>query len=288
MERKPWPIVILAFLHLSEPAFKILFYSLYWGRTPHYILGSTSLQNPYVLFMFFIACPVAGIAIYAVKKWSLPVFILIEALIIYGHYHNHQAAPGAFSTALFLSMCLLNLLVVSYFLIPAVKLAYIDPKFRWWEAKPRYKVDWKAKTTQDSLNFTANIVNISEGGVLLNAPSPQLDSEKPVLMVFQTTDEMLTFDVLSLKGNIAHYYEHSGIFRYGIRFDLSNPADKSKLKTCIKKLEKNGVERRPSRDSFSSLFEWSYTLLTTGQGLLPSLKPPAKTVKEEPEIRKAS
>ena len=74
------------------------------------------MKSPYIFGMYFFGCPVAGVAIWAVKKWSLPVFLTIEALIVVGHFQNliNQTQPF-FSIGLVCLIVFLNISVVSYF-----------------------------------------------------------------------------------------------------------------------------------------------------------------------------
>lgn len=272
MEKRPWPLLILASLHLSEPLIKVLSYMIYWNCTLSYLLNLHSLQNPLIAFIFFFACPIAGGAIFAVRKWSLPVFILMQALIVYSHYRNHLEAPYLFSNFLFYGLCLGNLALVSYFLVPAVRLAYVDPKFRWWESKPRYEVKWQAKLTQDTHTQKGTIVNISESGVLLDESDRTLDTEKDIQVAFHYEGEDI-----NLSGKAVRHFPNGSVYQYGVKFDKMPPSKRKKIKKCIQSLERLGVERRPRRGSSQTLLQWASTLLKTGQGLFPNYKTPKKS-----------
>jgi hypothetical protein len=287
MERRPWPIVILAFLHLLEPACKIVLYSLYWHLPMNKIIYATSLKSPWVFFMFFLAFPIAGVAIFCVKRWSLPVFMAIEAMTLIGHFQNFYHAPQYFSLFLVCSLSLLNLIVVSYFLIPAVRLAYLDPKIRWWESKPRYVVEWHVKITQGTHSMAATILNISMGGVLLRESVEALDKNKNIQVEFSHRDEHFT-----LRGHIAHQSIIKGVYQYGVRFERLSKVNKRRLHGCLKSLEKSGAERRPRKEWFYlSLWQWLYKLVTTGQGLVPHVHKHVvtdETEKEKSPTKKAS
>ena len=271
MPKKPWSINILAFLFISEPLVKLLFYSWYWNRDIHFLLTTTPMKSPYMVFMFFFACPVAGIAIWAVKRWSLPVFLMIEALILFGHFSSWHSAPEYFSTFLFVAMTLLNAVVVSYFLIPAVRIAYLDPRVRWWAQKPRYEVSWPCTISQGKLSEKGLILNLSEGGVRLNlVKKVSFESGKSVNIEFKF--EGFSF---SLPSEIRYQMPADGAVQYGVQFEEASGKKRLPIRQCIRVLERRKFPRRPGRESrIKSLAQWLYVLFTTGKGLIPPCMQP--------------
>jgi hypothetical protein len=283
MEKKPWPIIILATLHICEPIFKIVFYSWYWHRPLFYFLALSSLKSPYAIFMTFGAFPLAGLSILAVKRWSLPVFILIEVLTLI----EHLRTVAQLSPLIVVGACALNIIVVSYFLIPAVRLMYIDPKLRWWEAQARYYVNWPATIEQEGRVLDAVIKGISRGGVFFQETVQELNTQGKLLVNFKYSKY-----AFSIRGAVAHSSCNEGRYQYGIKFEPLFPHVRKQVKAVLRELEKLGIDRRPRRESvLRSLINWLRGFVTTGQGLIPEYKQRSPQ-KKEPEVfrpvRKAS
>ncbi len=273
MERRPWPIVILATFHFLEPVAKILFYSVLWEMPISVILKYLSYQASFLEMLLFCASfPLAGIAIFAVKNWSLPAFLAIQGVTLAGHIYFHIEAPKAFPIYLIASLSMANALVVYYFLVPSVRAAYFDPKLRWWEAKPRFIVDWAGRALQGRKDIAIKVCNLSEGGVLVeaNGKSAALESDEQVQIEFsfQNTD-------YSFPGIVRHFSKAGTPAKFGIQFSEVSPGAKKKLKQAIRTLKRSGY--RPmgrSEPAWESFVSWSRRLVKTGSGLFPEPRKP--------------
>jgi hypothetical protein len=280
MERKPWPIVILAVLHFLEPIAKILFYTTLWHMPiPRFLSFMIHHTTTPELLLFLAAFPVGGVCIIAVKKWSFYGYLAIQALTLFGHIHYHLIAPQAFPISLIAGMTALNLIVVGYFLLPAVRLAYMDPKVRWWEAKPRYLVDFVGKALQGHRSTDLKVSNISEGGLFVTVANKvaTLESSEPV---------QVEFDFLgtpySLVGQIRHHSSGATEARYGVQFAELTPGVQAGLRKSMRKLRRLKYKRQGrSEDAMVSFKKWIRILFTTGRGLLPEARRPAPQKKEE-------
>ncbi|MBY0370856.1 PilZ domain-containing protein, partial [bacterium] len=267
MERKPWPIVLLALFHVLEPLCKLVFYSYYWNiSTARYFTYLQHQSTPMELFLFLGAFPLAGIAIFAVKSWSLPVFLGIQIMTLSTHIYHHAIAPQTFPLSLVVGMSIMNLAVVTYFLLPAVRIAYLDASIRWWEAMPRFVVEWKGTLNQGSAHQEVLVQNISEGGVFLNIRGKNhVSFEKPVRIKF----DLLTTP-LDLAGIVRHQSTSGDSMHAGLQFCDLHKADKKKIRQGIKSLEKLGYKQNRIQDeAFASFRKWAVRLLKTGKGLLP-------------------
>ncbi len=275
MARKPWPIVILAMFHFLEPVFKILFYSLLWDMPVSRFLTYMQYQSSFgELFLFLGAFPIAGFAILSVKKWSIPTFFLVQVITVAGHIYYHRVAPKAFPISLIVSVTVANLAVVTYFLMPAVRIAYLDPRVRWWEAKPRYLVNLSAKAIQGKKSTEGNISNISEGGIFLTCTGKAaLAVEEPITLQFDFLNLAMT-----VTGRIRHFSTGSGAHKYGIQFSDLTREQKTNMRRCIAVLGTLDYERQGgNEDAVESLKTWVRTLVKTGRGLMPEVKSlPAK------------
>jgi len=266
MQHKPWPLLILAFIHFIEPITKVIFYSFFFNITPWHVVSVIYNNESTLYFLqFLFLFPIAGIAIYAVKKWSLPVFLLVEllVLIINSQYLNELYQTNQlWLFGCFIFFGLLNLTIVTYLLIPAVRIAYVDPKIRWWESDPRYSVNIDCIIDN---NITGQIKNISIGGVFIKTNNNlEIDSNARLIFKFQTPSSK---NHINTKIRVLHKFRINNIDGYGVLFvDLSKD-NKYLLKSIIKFLDRSNVERRPPRRNLKSLLQWLAILITTGKGL---------------------
>lgn len=282
MFRKPWPIVVLATLHILEPAFKVLFYSLLWDMPARSFLTYMQFQStPLEIYLFFFAFPLAGLAILAVKNWSLPAFFSIQAITLASGFYFHVASPKTFPIALITAVTVVNILAVTYVLVPTVRLTYTDPSLRWWESKPRFIVDWAATLLQGKSKLKAHVCNISEGGVFLET------SSKTKLTATDAVQVEFEFDgvAFSLAGRIRHYSAATRSPKYGIQFTELPPTMKRQIHSCVKSLRK---QRAPQvgrhDDAWQSFKEWAFTLATTGKGLFPEVQTRPRTAKAQVSV----
>ena len=269
MEHKPWPLLILAFIHFIEPITKIAFYSIFFHINPLEVI--TNVYNSDTLihaFEFFFLFPIAGLAIYSVKKWSFPVFILVEiwVFIINAPYLNELYQTNQLWLLGFFALFgIINLTIVSYLLLPAVRVAYLNSNIRWWEAKPRYTVNIDCRLNNQT---AATIKNISMSGVFISTEN-DLPINSNIELEFKFSVPSIA---LNIKSNVLvlHKFSINGIEGYGARFLDISKSNKRHVKTMIKYLEKSNTMRRPPRRNIGDLILWIITLVKTGKGLTSS------------------
>lgn len=273
MEHKPWSLLILAFFHFIEPISKVLFYSIYFHVSPIDVI-TIEYNNGSILHSieYFFLFPIAGIAIFAVKKWSLPVFLGVELWALISNvpyleslYQSNQILLLTY----FILFALLNVSVVSYLLIPAVRLAYLEPHVRWWEAKPRYAITLDAWADDESIG---SIKNISESGVFLAT-----DMELPINTIIELkfsppTNQSDTPNHFSITqtSTIVHRLTIDNIEGYGIRYNSLSTINKRAIHSLIRTLEKSGSARRPPRREIYDMMNWIQMVIKTGKGLIPT------------------
>ena len=274
MEYKPWPLLILAFFHFIEPVTKVLFYSVYFHLNPLSVVvleyqAATALQ----VFEYFFLFPIAGIAIFAVKKWSFPVFILVELWVLITNLpylsELYQTQQG-WLLSFFIFFGTLNIIVVSYLLLPAVRIAYLDPRIRWWEAKPRYTVSIECEINKQA---AGTIRNISKSGVFI-ATNNELPINSEIHLDFTAISPLNKSRHFHIQINaiVLHKFKINNHEGYGIRYSTPDHKNRLLMNSMIKHFEKSNFERRPARRNIIDLLHWLRTLITTGRGLLPNRK----------------
>jgi hypothetical protein len=289
MRRRPWPIVILAIMQILSPALSIVLSAWKLHMAPQQLLwqllkhGST-LQ----LFDLFGTGVIAAFAIFSVKRWSYPVFLAIFSWDVVNNFIVGTQYSQVYSTLTVVLVNAVNIVLVSYFLLPAVRAAYFNPRLRWWESKPRFRIDipgalkFETESEPGSRFQSVHVTDISEGGVFILAESK--------LMLGQKVS--LTFALHHVKvapiGKVVHQ-GRGGALGYGIQFTEMEVVEHRALKRAIQGLRMLGYEERtPAEPWLQDLRKWLSNLLRTGKGLVPDvpkqqLKPSLKAVEELPK-----
>ena len=272
MNRKPWSIIFFSVFLTLIPLFNILItYYLVPGdfEFSDYIYSLFALSsNRMALFSLTVPSLVSAYAVYSIKNWSLPVFfvsmlwILISSLMDLFYYFSVLK-----SVILMILPLACNGLFIYFILIPNVRAAYLDPRLRWWETKPRYRLNEKIILTAETLNVSPEdtvINNFSEGGVFLSTKA-----ELPLGLVVDLKFSILNHE-FNLKGKIVHQVQ--SINAYGIQFCELTKSNKKQLKFIGKELRKNNFpETRPVVNWKEDLTIWYKELKKTGKGIIPEI-----------------
>lgn len=277
MMTRPIPIIILALIHFLEPLAKILYTSVYF-KIPVGSVIRQVLSNPFEInnLLALTLFPIAGIAIWSLKRWSLFVVILAE-LISLGFnsielYQNYATGGALFVISQFF-LYSLNILVVVYLMLPAVRLAYIDPRVKWWESNRRFLLKKEGEIAlNENSKFLGTILNLSRSGIYLSFPQNagiknQLGPEKIISINFKIGKKKL-----SLKGKVARVSDvpennEQGVGLKFCQLTLKNWLD---LYFIVIGLWFKGVPCRPNRgELWREFLRWTTSFLKTGKGLIP-------------------
>lgn len=266
MRKRPWALVILAVLHFIAPIGNIIFNALLMGRNVWNYLGF-ALSPEYLAqnWVIIIAPIIAGYAIYACKKWSFFVYLAaITALFVFS-YIGYMSKSEIIGIGPVILVYLINVLVVTYFLIPAVRNIYFDPRMRWWEAQPRYSCDFKCQWSGVDVDggISGRIGNISVNGLFLKSDNLPKDTQKIKISVpFNMGSE-----VTLIGDTIIH--DKVDAVGFGVQFEHTKDT-KSTIKSVVADLERKGmrISRLDGRPEDTFTF-WVRTLVTTGRGLVP-------------------
>lgn len=244
MQYRPLSLITLGVLHILEPIGKILYYKLFLPGLSEKIFANLWSLPVLELFTWLALFPIAGIAILAVKNWSLPVFLGVEGYVIYSNFPLFKLmyAKGLYlDLSLLLGFAILNILVVTFLLIPAVRIYYIDPKLRWWEAYPRFSVNLKAYFE----GFGETLIHdMSKSGVFVTA-IPSLKEGDIIPISFESNGESF-----KLEGRVVAFFKKGAIDGMGLQFFGLDFKRKRQLAHLIRGWEKQGIERRPARRNY--------------------------------------
>ncbi len=279
MKTRPWPLVILAILQFLSPVATILFNAYVLDVKASYVVKWMLEKPPIQIFETLLLMPIAGIAIYQMKRWGYFVFF---AAMIWGLGSNLMAirqspdgaAPGVMALLFAAPMAL-----ALYFLLPSVRRTYMDPTVRWWEAKRRFLLDVPLDIQAAGPALTCKAQNISEGGVafLISDAEAQkigLKNEQEIRIRFSVANVEF-----SVPGMVMYSMQQPGGRFYGVRF-LHTSETRKRFVDLMKGLELIGVAHRDQdviKPWYINMRDWAFTLAKTGKGLVPEVKSTRKT-----------
>ncbi len=288
MSRRPWFVVILAFFYWVAPIGNILFSAnLYQIDVLEAFRLALFHSSPLEFFKTFLLLPLCGFSIYAYKRWSYTGFVMLNLLSFYFNFEHWRASNGVFSLPTMCAAYAFNFLIVSYFLIPKVRMGYFDSSLRWWESKPRYQVDLMGDVAMGRTSKKCHITDFSEGGLFMQS-TLQANLRDKVRIEFD-----FLFNKLSIEGEITHvktdFREHR-IFGYGLKFRRLKEEDEQKIFRIVRALSVMKVAVRNHHTHWTHDFQkWLFSLFTTGRGLVPAycVSMP-KVVLIQPEVQSAT
>lgn len=265
MLTRPWPLVFLAAFQAFSPILNIFLNAHVLNVTPSYYVSSLwKYSSWFELTEFYVFPAIIGYAIFSFRLWSYPVFISLHGWLSWKNYMIFQKYPDTYSLPLFLGVTILDIALVSYFLIPAVRNAYFDPRLRWWETQTRFKVDLLGDVLNPEKKAQCHITDLSEGGVFMESDQAYELNEK-VCLYFSLLDLDLT-----INGKIVHCRKSNGKFGYGVQFSENTRETKKDVARLSRALELVGAKPRIATPEWKvDLVNWVTSVLTTGKGLVP-------------------
>jgi hypothetical protein len=253
MKERPLIIRILSAIYMVAPLTNLIFFSIYTGLPlfgPSSFIQYLSIHDKLILWLF----PLIGIGLYQVHLWGWIVFMAATATIIgFNIYsslttHTYSAMTRIFFNA---SMGMVTFLVFR----KHIRAPYFNPRLRWWESDPRYRVHFGC-TIADSCNFdTAEVVDISKSGIHIHSACPV---EKGSHVKLSLHFEDFTIDCTGKVMRIAREDEEQG---FGIMFKNNPRKVRRDIDRLIKHIsshgarERNGIETRKTDATFKENFD---------------------------------
>ena len=263
MRQKPWPIVLLALLHVLMPLFNAMIAARLSGLPLfQYVSLFLKTQSFTQIATHFLLLPIAGWAIFAFRSWSYPVYLAAMAWASYDTLWNFHSLPHLTNFGSFLIPIAVNLVLISYFLFPSVRELYFNKSLRWWESQERLPFKLACVLETSSKKIPAEIQNISEGGCFLRIAEP-ISQGDGAFRIFFSFDE----HDFELPSTLMHL--HGMEVGAGFRFVL-NRWQMRQTRRLVRTLKREGVKalNRVPLDG-RSFMKWVKRLLKTGRGIFP-------------------
>lgn len=266
MKRKPWALIILSILHLLAPVGNILINSKLMNITAASYLQALFLKENIVHAIVFLAIPILMAAsIYACRHWSYKAYIGLMMVPFIYSFISWLESPTVLTGVVLAIFYAFNISLVSYFLLPAIRQIYYDPKLRWWETKPRYAVDFSCDIKFEAQKQKAQIKNFSVGGLYLES-NDKLPDQTDLNIYFEYQGEHY-----EVKGQSV-FHKTSTPSGYGIKFIVELGADR-KIAGLIEKLKTTStVVNSRNLGEEDSLRYWLKTALRSKSAWVPEVK----------------
>lgn len=240
MNRRPWPILLLAILQFLSPLIYVsvasFFYDLSFGATVREILTLASTLRKFDLFV--LPFLLGGLILSVRKSGYAAVLAGTAYLVVRGVFafiasnETDPVFPIVFSNAL----CLV---VFATLLRPKTRSVYFNPRLRWWETSPRYVIAFPASLKRVGGNPSkATVQNVAAGGIGLEVAETGFLKGEIVDLEFQHEGE--TF---RLKSKVV--WESAlapGKQGLGLQWADGNPSGEfSKIRRLIRALKAKGT-----------------------------------------------
>lgn len=262
MKTKPWPLIVIAILHLLSPVGNIIVNSYLANVSINRYIQALFSEDELFRTAIFLLIPILGGAlIYQCKRWSYNLYLIIMTIPFIYSYLSWESKP-TLQLGVFLGLAyLVNLFVVGYFILPQVRKVYFDPRLRWWETKPRFSTEFSSVIKWMDESFNGNIKNISEGGLFIET-NKKINTNARIFL------ECEKFG-FNLFGEVMYCKPLNNNYGYGISLNLKDDELKN-LKQVLNSLSANGSlssSRAPNKED--SFRYWLTNLILNKKGFLP-------------------
>jgi hypothetical protein len=242
---------------------------------PHYLEALFHAKN-WLSISTMLGLPIImGASIYAVKKWSYSVFVASSTWMLIRNFPTYEGSKVNLAFAI--TFYLLNISLVSYFLLPEVRRQFFDARVRWWETATRYLVNFGAKFEYNDHTETCEIRDISVGGVFAQMPK-KISSGEIVRLRFSPNGK----HIFSIKAKVVFHRDgaqksgpatsQNSVMQYGhgLQFVELTSATQQMLSELAQNLRASGYPSRSPGDSdWDDFKKWAVQFATTGRGMLP-------------------
>jgi hypothetical protein len=269
MPSRPWPLILIALFQFLAPVLTVFVNAAIHHVSPSVILIWFWTQKNWLeIFEAFFLMPLGGIFVLMMRKWSYPLFLLCVAWLLVSNFIQWNTPGTMVSFPFMAGTSLAGFLLVTYFLLPAVRATYFDPSARWWESRPRFQLEIPLEILAGDRDVKAKVLNLSEGGTFFQCDD-KLELGPTLKLKF-----LILGQKFEVAGKALHVREVPAYGScYGVQFSHTRRTLR-RFRALSAALTLLGFDdsRRRSQGVFREFGMWVRTLLTTGRGLTPSVR----------------
>lgn len=276
MPRRPLIITLIVICYLLAPAAVIIQASII-NRIP--ILGPHNIFTRlfFTDYIILSVYPIGAFALYSVKRWGWYLFLGCSLILIVYNIVAYLFNPR-YNLFLLLLFNVLLALVAGIFFRKHIIAPYFNPRLRWWETEPRFKIEIKAEIIMNSTKLSGEILDISNSGCFI-----ELDQYIKIGKIYNISIKCM-HHFTEVKGKVmrksSSKEEYTG---YGLMYVNMTPVEKSSINTIIEDLEKahlrnyardiemalaKGIETKPSSGlkKTAPRYRVNHTVVLTKEG----------------------
>ncbi len=198
-KRKPLAIVILGMLHFLAPIGN-LFLNASLREIPFRRYLSLYFQSQNLIHNFpgLILPFIGGVLVLICTRVSFYLYLLTMTILAIQNYLAFQWHHQGTNPLIFASTIFVNVVIVSYFMRPGLRVFYLEQAMRFWETKPRFRqeivafVETPEKGDVPRKKIEVLLDNVSVTGAFVVSAHP-LPAAGPVRLHFQYLEKEFAF-----------------------------------------------------------------------------------------------
>lgn len=234
MTRRPLIISIIVICYFLSPVSSILLGSII-NRIPlfgpHNIFTRLPITDILILFVY----PISAAAIYSIKKWGWYLFLACSLILISYNIFVYNLSPR-YSLLILIVLNVILAIVAGIFFRKHIIAPYFNPRLRWWETEPRYKIEIHADIISDKNVLTGEILDISNSGFFMS-----LDQNLTIGRIYKFNLKCLKCSV-EVNGKVMRKAsQKEKLNGYGVMFVKLTDEEKMGINALMNDLEKGGT-----------------------------------------------
>ncbi len=234
MPRRPLIISIIVICYVLSPVSSILLGSII-NRIPIFGVHNIFTRLPITDILILFVYPISAAAIYSIKKWGWYLFLACSLILISYNIFVYNLSPR-YSFLILIVLNVILAIVAGIFFRKHIIAPYFNPRLRWWETEPRYKIEIHAEIISGKNALTGEILDISNSGFFMS-----LDQNLTVGRIYKFNLKCLKCSV-EVNGKVMRKASRKEELNgYGVMFVKLTDAEKMGINALIKDLEKGGA-----------------------------------------------
>lgn len=239
MNRRPWPILVLAVLQFVSPLIYLLFAAIFYKVTVTAAYDEIrALSSEMRQFEIFVLPLILGALILVVRRIGYVVVIIGSVYLMVRSITEYLATNQTDPVFPLVLTNLLCVAVLGYFMRKRTREIYFNPRMRWWETDPRFVVDIPGTLTRlGAQPVKARVKNVAKGGAGLSAPAGSYLPNEVVDVAFSHDNTNY-----SRKARVVWQKPEGDGTYLGVQWVQDGPpAERSKIRRLVRELKAKGA-----------------------------------------------
>lgn len=234
MPKRPLIITVIALCYLIAPV-AIIVQGSFVSRIPLFGPHNIFTRLYYTDIIILCLYPVCSIGLYSVRKWGWWVFLGGSIALIVYNVVVYLISP-MYNIVLLVIFNVGLAVVAGIFFRKHIIAPYFNPRLRWWESDPRYRLEIAVYIVAGAERIGGEALDISESGCLVS-----LDKTLELGNIYPISIRCMDHQV-DLQGRVMRRSSTGeSPDRYGMMFVKRDKDQKRDIDSLIRDLERGGV-----------------------------------------------